>query len=139
MYDWHPITNQTVWTELPGRPCHPAAEPGVGGRRVDGRGAISGGAGAGAGAAARPGLYGAVSVVVASLHADFKLTYYCNSHSTDPKNNRPTAFSRAEAAIQSGAVRQLAADLRAQLGQLVRTDYTGHAVLQAKKQVCLGV
>ena len=41
---------------------------------------------------------------------------------------------RAEAAITSGGLDRLAADLRSQLAQLARADYTGHALLQAKKQ-----
>lgn len=41
----------------------------------------------------------------------------------------------AEAAIGSGALARLAADLRARLAQLARSDYAGHALLQAKKQV----
>lgn len=41
----------------------------------------------------------------------------------------------AEAAIKTGSLPRLAGDLRGQLASLARTDYSGHALLQAKKQV----
>lgn len=40
-----------------------------------------------------------------------------------------------EAAIASGSLARLASDLRARLEKLARSDYSGHALLQAKKQV----
>jgi hypothetical protein len=45
---------------------------------------------------------------------------------------------RAEAAIASGGLPRLAAELRGQLGQLARADYSGQALLQAKKQARRG-
>lgn len=41
---------------------------------------------------------------------------------------------RAEAAIKDGSLPRLASDLRAQLAALAKADYSGQALLQAKKQ-----
>lgn len=65
------------------------------------------------------------------------LSGYKQSHFWQIDQCNPFAFHqpRAEAAIKAGTLNRLASDLRAQLAQLARTDYTGHALLQAKKQV----
>ena len=55
-------------------------------------------------------------------------------HCRKPSPVITTSTPRAEAAIASGHLPRLAGDLRARLAALAAADYSGDALLQAKKQ-----